>query len=357
MQRRPVGIIPRLGLQSRRADLPPRAAAGIEQALLLQPVRLRVIKIEMLRLNPHRLRIGQPQPVKIFENRLDKMRTRPPLINILDPQQHIATARIRQLLIDQRRISMAQMQISVRTGGETKQRLHFKLSRATMRIITLSVTGPIMSKLIRTKTALAEAVDALFEHAPYLLPLYELTGPLPLRHHKPGFMGLARLIVSQQVSTASARAIWGRVLTAYPALAPSDILNATDEDLRACGLSAPKIRTLRAIATAVDDGSLPLARLGRMAADKAHALMVTVKGIGPWTADLYLLFCIGHADAFPSGDLALQEGLRMAYELEERPSALALEAYAEDWRPYRGIVAQLLWAYYGVMKQRQGVPD
>lgn len=213
-----------------------------------------------------------------------------------------------------------------------------------------------MSKLIRSKRALSEAVDALFEHAPFLYPLYELTGPLPLRHHKPGFLGLARMIVSQQVSVASARAIWGRVCSAYPALEASDILGASDADLRACGLSAPKIRTLRAIAEAVDCGSLPLAKLGRMPAERAHALMVQVKGIGPWTADLYLLFCIGHADAFPSGDLALQEGLRMAYALEERPDAATLEAYAEDWRPYRGIAAQLLWAYYGVMKQRQGVP-
>jgi DNA-3-methyladenine glycosylase II len=214
-----------------------------------------------------------------------------------------------------------------------------------------------MSKLIRTKRALAEAVSALLEQAQFLYPLYELTGPLPLRHHKPGFAGLARLIVSQQVSTASARAIWERVCTRFPALSHTDIKLASDTDLRSCGLSTPKIRALRAIAAAVADGSLPLARLGRMPADQAHAVMVQVKGIGPWTADLYLLFCIGHADAFPSGDLALQEGLRMAYELEQRPKAAELEAYAEDWRPYRGIAAQLLWAYYGVMKQRQGVPD
>ena len=214
-----------------------------------------------------------------------------------------------------------------------------------------------MSKLIRTNEALEAAVSALFEHAPYLYPLYELTGPLPLRHHKPGFIGLARMIVSQQVSVASARAIWGRVCAHYPSLCPQDILTATDDDLRACGLSAPKIRTLRAIADAVSSNALPLSRLGRMPADKAHALMIQVKGIGPWTADLYLLFCIGHADAFPAGDLALQEALRMAYELETRPTAPELEAYAEEWRPFRGIVAQLLWAYYGVMKKRQGVPD
>ena len=164
------------------------------------------------------------------------------------------------------------------------------------------------------------------------------------------------MIIAQQVSTASARAIWGRVTSHYPLLSPADILDAREDDLRACGLSAPKIRTLRAIAQAVDNQTLPLASLGRMKADKAHALMVRVKGIGPWTADLYLLFCLGHADAFPAGDLALQEGLRMAYALEERPTAADLEAYAEAWRPYRGIAAQLLWAYYGVVKKRQAVP-
>jgi DNA-3-methyladenine glycosylase II len=210
-----------------------------------------------------------------------------------------------------------------------------------------------MSKLIRTQRSLDDALDALLDHAPALSPLYEQTGRLPLRYHKPGFIGLARMIVSQQVSTASARAIWGRVMSHYPDLSPADILHASDDDLRACGLSAPKIRTLRAIAEAVDTQTLPLAALGRMKADKAHALMIKVKGIGPWTADLYLLFCLGHADAFPAGDLALQEGLRMAYDLKERPTAAELEAYAEDWRPYRGIAAQLLWAYYGVAKKRE----
>ena len=106
-----------------------------------------------------------------------------------------------------------------------------------------------MSKLIRTKQALDQAVTALFEHAPFLYPLYELTGPLPLRHHKPGFIGLARMIVSQQVLVASARAIWARVAARYPALSADDILGASDEDLRACGLSAPKMRTVRAMPT------------------------------------------------------------------------------------------------------------
>ena len=222
--------------------------------------------------------------------------------------------------------------------------------------VKIGIMGP-MSKRIRSKADLDHALAQLLILVPWLNALFELTGPLPLRLQKPGFAGLARLIVSQQVSTSSAKAIWTRVCSQFPSLTPELILAASDQDLRACGLSSPKMRTLRAIATAVHEQSLPLSRLGRLPPDKAHALMVKVKGIGPWTADLYLLFCLGQADAFPAGDLALQEALRMAYELEERPSAAELIDYVEPWRPYRGIGAQLLWAYYGVMKQRQGVPN
>jgi DNA-3-methyladenine glycosylase II len=178
----------------------------------------------------------------------------------------------------------------------------------------------------------------------------------PLRKREPGFEGLARIIVSQQLSTASASAIWGRLAARYPRLAPHDIATASDEDLRAPGLSAPKIRTLRAIAAAIDDGSLPIDRLHDLPADEAHALLVAVKGIGSWTADIYLLFCLGHPDAFPAGDLALQEAARIAYGLSDRPKEKDFVALAEHWRPWRGVAAKVLWAYYRVVKQREGVP-
>ena len=126
--------------------------------------------------------------------------------------------------------------------------------------------------------------------------------------------------------------------------------------MREAGLSAPKIRTLRAAAAAILDGTLPLDTLHALPADEAHRLMVAVHGIGPWTADVYLLFCLGHPDAFPAGDLALQEAARRADGLETRPSAAALVQRADAWRPWRGVAAKVLWAYYQVAKARDGAP-
>ena len=130
-----------------------------------------------------------------------------------------------------------------------------------------------------------------------------------------------------------------------------------DATLQGCGLSRPKIRTLRAIAETVDAGQLDFDRLGTGSVEEAFQSLVAVKGIGPWTADLYLLFCLGHADAFPAGDLALQEAARMGFDLPERPSAQTLTGLAEAWRPWRGVAAKLLWAYYGAMKRRIGEPS
>jgi DNA-3-methyladenine glycosylase II len=126
--------------------------------------------------------------------------------------------------------------------------------------------------------------------------------------------------------------------------------------LRGAGLSAPKIRTLRAIADGILSGLLPLDTLHERGADEAHGLMTAVRGIGPWTADIYLLFCLGHPDAFPDGDLALQEAARIAYELEARPNPAGLSAIAERWRPWRGVGAKVLWAYYAQVKSREGAP-
>ena len=118
----------------------------------------------------------------------------------------------------------------------------------------------------------------------------------------------------------------------------------------------PKIRTLRALATAIDEG-LDLDGLAALSADKAHARLTAVKGIGPWTADIYLMFCLGHADAFAAGDLALQEAARLAFDLEARPTARVLAELAERWRPWRGVAARLLFAYYAKTKQgRVGAP-
>ena len=213
------------------------------------------------------------------------------------------------------------------------------------------------SLLIDHEEALDQALAALLEANPALHPLYTIGGRPPLRKRAPGFKGLAALIVSQQVSTASAAAIWKRVEERFPALDVTDVLGSDDATLQACGLSRPKIRTLRAIAETVEAGQLDFDRLGTGSVEEAFQSLVAVKGIGPWTADLYLLFCLGHADAFPAGDLALQEAARMGFDLPERPTAQALTGLAEAWRPWRGVAAKLLWAYYGAMKRRIGEPS
>lgn len=163
------------------------------------------------------------------------------------------------------------------------------------------------------------------------------------------------IVVAQQLSVASARAIEARLLARFSPCEAAAIAAASEETLRACGLSAPKIRTLRACAEAAARGALDLDALATATAQDAHAMLTALPGIGPWTADIYLLFCLGHPDAFPSGDLALQEAARLAFGLRRRPDPRALEKLARSWRPWRAVAARLLWSYYAVAKAREGV--
>jgi DNA-3-methyladenine glycosylase II len=153
-----------------------------------------------------------------------------------------------------------------------------------------------------------------------------------------------------------AKAIWGRLAAALDPLDHAAILRARPAKLARAGLSAPKIRTLKAIAKAIDRGELVLPALLGCSADEAHAALTAIHGIGPWTADIYLLFCLGHADAWPAGDLALQESARLLFKRKSRPTAKEMLALAEPWRPWRGAAAYLLWTYYRVARQRAGAP-
>ncbi len=181
------------------------------------------------------------------------------------------------------------------------------------------------------------------------------TGLPPLRRQPGGFAGLAKIIVGQQLSVASAQAVWRRVEAVFQPLTPQRVLAATDDDMRLSGLSRPKQRTLLAVATALVEGRLDLEALIHRTPEQVHEQMQAISGIGPWTADIYLLFCIGHRDGFAAGDLAIQEAARQAFGLPARPRAAELELLAEAWRPWRGVAARLLWAYYAVLKAREGV--
>ncbi len=211
-------------------------------------------------------------------------------------------------------------------------------------------------RVIAAEADIVEGLSHLARADPRLVPAIAVAGPVPLRLSSADFSGLASIIVSQQVSKASADAIFGRLSTLLDPLDAVSLGQADDELLRQAGLSRPKQRTLRNIAAAVCEGDLDLGGLCVLAPSDAIAQMTCINGIGPWTAEIYLLFCAGHADIFPAGDLALQEAARMILGMEARPSEKALREIASAWSPWRGVASRLLWAYYAAEKGREGAP-
>lgn len=208
---------------------------------------------------------------------------------------------------------------------------------------------------IVSEAALAAALAELAARDEAIAAMLALTGAPPLRQRAPGLAGLVWIVVGQQVSTAAANAIYTRVAAAFPHFDAAALAGADVQALRACGLSQPKVRTIHALAAAVVDGRLDFDALPALTADEAHRTLCALHGVGPWSADIFLLFCLGHSDAFPAGDLALQEAARLALKLRARPDAKKLEKIAERWRPHRAVAARLLWAYYHVAKNRAGM--
>jgi DNA-3-methyladenine glycosylase II len=204
---------------------------------------------------------------------------------------------------------------------------------------------------IRTKVDLAEGVTALIGSCPHLSHVHAIAGPPPLRRRPSGFKGLSCVIVAQQLSVASAAAIWGRLEARVRPFTPKAFLAAPDKDLRHAGLSVGKIATLKGLATAIETGTLDLDALTHAPEEVIHAELTALKGIGPWTADIYILFCLARADAWSPGDLALQYAVKDALSLDARPSLDEMVEIAEAWRPWRGVAARLLWAYYGVRRR------
>ena len=207
-----------------------------------------------------------------------------------------------------------------------------------------------VGRIIETDACVAEGADWLAAQDPRFAAALAETGPLPLRRRDDGFEALLSAIVSQQVSVASARAIWARMETAgYTS--PQTIIAASDDDLRAAGLSRQKARYARALAEA----GIPFVELRDAPTDRIVATLTEVPGIGVWTAEVYAMFSLGRADVFAPGDLALQESARLLFDLPARPTERELRRMAEDWSPWRGVAARLLWAYYHVAKDREGI--
>lgn len=202
---------------------------------------------------------------------------------------------------------------------------------------------------------IAAGLDALCRLDPRLEAVRGKAGEVPLRLSAPGFQSLASIIVSQQVSRASADAIFGRLIKLVDPLTPQAILSAGEDVFREAGLSRPKQRGLIAVAQAVA-GGLDLDHLCTLDAGEAIAAMVAVPGIGPWTAECYLLFAAGHPDVFPARDVALQTAVGHALGIDPRPPEKVLIRLAESWSPWRGVASRLFWAYYRELKGRDAAP-
>lgn len=208
----------------------------------------------------------------------------------------------------------------------------------------------MISRIIENDADVAEGAAWLAKEDPRFAQLLQETGPLPLRRRGCGFPSLLGAIIGQQVSIASANAIFKRLEDA----GLTEIKNAkraSEQDLRACGLSRQKILYTKSLA---ESGIDYAALVGVSDADVIKTL-VAVKGIGSWTAEVYTMFSLGRADVFAPGDLALQEAARVLLELPERPNEKALRAISLDWTPWRAVAARALWAYYRVIKNREGI--
>ena len=208
----------------------------------------------------------------------------------------------------------------------------------------------MVGRIIEDLDCVAEGAAWLAAACPRMAYALDQTGPLPLRRRTDGFAQILSAIVSQQVSVAAADAIWGRLKSAG-LTGPRKIIWASDEDLRACGLSRQKIRYARALA----DARIDYRALREVPDDQVIARLTEVPGIGSWTAEIYAMFSLGRADVFAPGDLALQEAARILYDLPERPKERAMRGMAQAWSPWRSVAARTLWAYYRVAKVREGI--
>jgi DNA-3-methyladenine glycosylase II len=211
-----------------------------------------------------------------------------------------------------------------------------------------------MYKTIESEADLAEGVDWLIRHEPRFAQVIDVTGLPPLRRAAGGLPGLLRIVTEQMISLQAADAIWQRIARELAPLDPPSILRRRHATLMKLGLSGAKSRTFHALARAAHRDEFRVDSLDRHSDEEVIAMLMALPGIGPWTADIYVLSCLGRADAWPTGDLALQASAADLFGLEKRPHARAMRGLADDWRPWRSVAARLLWAHY---RSLRGLPQ
>jgi DNA-3-methyladenine glycosylase II len=197
-----------------------------------------------------------------------------------------------------------------------------------------------------THVELHRATRALARRDPDLARVVRAHGLPPLWQRRPGFATLVHIILEQQVSLASARAAFHRARVLARPFTPTTFLRLDDRQLRAAGFSGQKTRYCRNLALAIRDGDLELRGLAVLDDDEVRRCLTAVTGIGPWTADIYLIMALGRPDVWPLGDIALAQAARELKRLPARPSAVEMNALGECWRPWRAVAARVLWHHY-----------
>ena len=213
-----------------------------------------------------------------------------------------------------------------------------------------------MKTRIQNESDIQFGLDELIKLDPALSPLIEKVEEVPLRLSKNGYAGLAKIVTSQLISRAAAQAIWLRIENELGDVTPKNISCKNEQELKGLGLSGAKARTFIQVAHEVSNGTLNFDEIDQLPPDKALKKLMTFKGIGRWSAEVYLMFCCGHADFFPAGDIALRTAAGNAFWHGIRPDEQQLRARAELWKPYRSIAARLLWAYYAHEENRDKNP-
>jgi DNA-3-methyladenine glycosylase II len=197
-----------------------------------------------------------------------------------------------------------------------------------------------------TDTTFAEAIDALAASDADLDGILARFGPPPMWAREPGFPTLIHIILEQQVSLASARAAFDRLQAVVTPLTPEGFLQLDDGTLRAVGFSRQKTSYVRHLAQSLLAGHINLNDVAQMGDSEARRCLLALKGIGPWTTDIYLLMALRRPDVWPAGDLALQIAMQQVKQLPARPTLEEMEALSLPWRPWRAVAARMLWHFY-----------
>lgn len=197
-----------------------------------------------------------------------------------------------------------------------------------------------------TKARLLEGVTQLCQRDPDLNRIVVAIGPPPMWVRKQGFSTLVYIILEQKVSIVSAKAVYQRLMEVMERRTPQEFLRLNDSQLKLIGLSRQKIHYCRLLAESILAGALDLSALRRMSDDAVHAKLTSLKGIGPWSADVYLLTALRRPDIWPSGDIALAAAAQRVKRLRSRPTPEKLDILGRRWTPWRSVAARLLWHHY-----------